>query len=241
MFNEEIDKSILNLYNNFLFRKSFFDFFQKMQLEGIEAARKFWDSHPYKNIFPSNASDIFEKMIDFYIDLSNVPKEQYDELLKEHEKLQFVNTFLRETFTQLVLKIYVESGERLREAWRNAIDRQIEMNKEIAKNFFELFSQGSTCFYGKEAEKPFYTIQRCGEIRHECDLPVEFVLNDAADKTVKGVILNFSDFGLCIDSSIPLTIGQEIIIKESIPMRYQAFIVRWSNALMTGLSAQLGN
>ncbi len=52
-----------------------------MQLDGIEAARNFWDSYPYKNIYPPNASDIFEKMIDFYIDLSHVPKEQYDALI----------------------------------------------------------------------------------------------------------------------------------------------------------------
>ena len=237
MFSEEIDKSILNLYNNFLFRKCFFDFFQKMQLEGIEAARKFWDSYPYKNIFPPNSSDIFEKMIDFYIDLSNIPKEQYDELLKEHEKLQFVNTFLRETFSQLVLKIYVESGERLREAWKNAIDSQIEMNNEIAKNFFELFNQSSNCFYGKEAVRPSNIIQRRHERRHKCDFPVEFVLNDAPDKTVKGVILNLSDFGLSINSSIPLTEGQEIFIKESIPMQHQAFTVQWCNDLIAGLSA----
>jgi|GEM_PF-515355 len=80
-FIEERDKSVLNLYNNFLFTKCFVDFFQKMQLDGIEAARKFWDSYPYKNIYPPNASDIFEKMINFYIDLSNVPKEQFNALI----------------------------------------------------------------------------------------------------------------------------------------------------------------
>jgi hypothetical protein len=238
MFDEEVVKSILNLYNNFLFRKSVIDFFKKMQLDGIEAARKFWDSSPYKNIFPPNASDLFEKMIGFYIDLSLLPKKKYDELLKEREKLQFVNTLLRETFLQLHLKIYVEGGERVREEWKNVIDRQIEMNREIAKNFFELFSQGGTFFYGKEAEKPFHAIQRCGEIRHKCDLPVEFVLNDGADQTGKGVILNFSDSGLCINSSIPLNRGQRILIKGTLPTRHQEFTVRWNNALMAGLSAQ---
>jgi hypothetical protein len=237
MCSEEIDKSMLNLYNNFLFTKCFVDFFQKMQLDGIEAARKFWDSSPYKNIFPPNASDIFEKTIDFYIDLSLAPKKQYDELLKEHEKLQFVNNFLRETFTQLLLKIYVESGERLREAWKDAIDRQIEMNNEIAKNCFILFNQSSNFFYGKEAVRPSNIIERRHERRHKCDFPVEFVLNGGADKTVKGVILNLSHFGLCINSSIPLTIGQEIIIKESVPMRHQAFTVQWCNDLIAGLSA----
>jgi hypothetical protein len=238
MFDEETVKSILNLYNNFLFRISFIEFFQKMQLDGIESARKFWDSSSCKNIFPPNASDMFEIMIDFYIDLNFVPKKKYDELIKEHEKLQLVNTFLSETFMQLQLKILTESEEKVREAWKNAIDRQIEMNKDIAKNFFELFSQSGTFFYEKEAERPLTTTERCDEIRHKCDVPVEFVVNDGADQTVKGVILNFSDSGLCINSSIPLNRGQRIIIKGTIPTRHQEFTVRWNNALMAGLSAQ---
>jgi len=50
--------------------------FQKKQLEGIEAARKYWDTQPGKNIFPSNICVFFEKMIDFYTELSLTPKKQ---------------------------------------------------------------------------------------------------------------------------------------------------------------------
>jgi len=235
--SEEMNQSILNLCNIFLFRKSFFDFFNKMQLDGIEAARKFWDSHPYKDSLPPNASDIFEKMIDFYIDLSLVPKKKYDELLKEQEKLQFVNTFFRETIMRLQLNIFVESGERAWEAWKCFNGIQMAMNMEIAKNFSNLFSQSSTRFYRMDAERPLNTVENRHEIRHTCDFPVEFVLNDAADKIVKGIILNRSDSGLCINSSIPLAKGQKIIIKGSIPMPHQAFTVQWSSALMTGLAA----
>ncbi|HXX80136.1 MAG TPA: PilZ domain-containing protein [Thermodesulfovibrionales bacterium] len=237
MFGEETDKSLLNLCNSFMFRKCFFDFFQKMQLEGIEAARKYWDSYPCKNVFPPNTSDIFERMVDFYTDLSLMPQKQYDKLVKEHEKLLFVNTFLRETFSQLMLRVYVESGERLRQAWNNTIDRQIEMNKEIAKNFFELFgeSDGSN---EKEVEKPLNITGQRQEMRHKCDIPVEFVLDNGADKTVKGIVLNYSESGLCINSSIPLNKGEKIIIKgSSIPTRHETFTVRWSNAPMAGLAA----
>ena len=100
------------------------------------------------------------------------------------------------------------------------------MNKEIAKNFFELFGESGSFFSEKEVEKPLKTTGSRQEIRHKWDVPVEFVLNNGADKIVKGVILNLSDSGLCINSSIPLTIGQEIIIKESVPMRHQAFTVQ---------------
>ena len=240
MFGEEKDKSLLNLCNCFMFKKCLFDFFQKKQLEGIEAARKFWDAHPCKDFFPPNISDAFEKMIDFYTDLSLMPKKQYDKLVQEHEKLLCVNNFLRETFTQLMLKVYVESGERLREAWKNTIDRQIKMNSEIAKNFFELFGESGSP-NEKEEEKPLNTTGKRQEIRHKCDIPVEFTLNNGADKTLKGVVLNYSVSGLCINSSVPLNKGQKILIKGSIPTPHKAFTVRWSNGLMAGLSAQFGS
>jgi PAS domain S-box-containing protein len=78
------------------------------------------------------------------------------------------------------------------------------------------------------------------ETRHNCYFPVEFALKDAVDKTVKAVVLNFSDSGLCINSSIPLNRGQKIIMKGSIPTRHHVFTVQWSSALMAGLFAQLG-
>jgi hypothetical protein len=237
MFNEELLKSIMNLFNDFLFRKGFFDFFQKMQREGIEAERRFWHSYPYKNVFFPNALDMYEKMIDFYISLGLTPKAKYDEAFEEHEKLYYLNTFLRETLMQLQLKMFAEGGEKVREAWESTIDKQIEMNKEIAKNFFEFFRQGSTSFYGKRTEEPFDIAETRRETRYKFVSPLEFVLSDAADKTVKGVILNISDSGLCIKSSITLKRGQQIIIKSSLPIRHTTFTARWNNASMTGLSS----
>ncbi len=75
------------------------------------------------------------------------------------------------------------------------------------------------------------------ETRFKIMSPVESVLRDAADKTVKCFILNISDSGLCIKSSIPLKRGQEIIIKSSFPMRHKTCTARWNNASMTGLAS----
>lgn len=237
MFNEELLKSIMSLFNDFLFRKGFFDFFQKMQREGIEAARRFWHSYPYKNAFFPDALDMYEKMIDFYMSLGLAPRVKYEEVFEEHEKLHSQNTFLRETIMQLQLEMFEEGGEKVREAWECIIDRQIEMNKEIAKNFFEFFRHGSTSFYGKRTEEPFNTVETRRETRYKSLSPVEFVLGDAADKAVEGVILNTSDSGLCIKSSITLKRGQKIIIKSSLPIRHKTYTARWNNASMTGLSS----
>ncbi len=139
-FNQDIIKNMMDLFANPLFKKGFFDFFLKMQQEGIESARKFWGGYYDKNLFP-NAPDIFEKMVDFYIILGFVPRMKYDELLKENEKLKEENRFLRDTIRELQLNIFKEGGEKMEEAWGTIIDKQLEMHKEIAKNFFELFKQ----------------------------------------------------------------------------------------------------
>jgi hypothetical protein len=226
----------MSLFNDFLFRKGFFDFFQVMQREGIEAARRFWNSYPYKNVFSSNAVDAYEKMIDFYASLGLAPKAKYDEVLKEHLKLCDANAFLRETIMQMQLTMFAEGGEKVREAWKSIINKQIEMNRETAKNLFEFLRQGSTSLYGMPTEGPFNASDTRRETRHTFVSPLEFVLSDATDKTVECVILNISDSGLCIDSSLPLKKGQEIIIKSSLPLRHKRYTVRWNNASMTGLS-----
>jgi len=231
MRKEQDDKSIFTLYSSFLFKKSFLDFFQKMRVDGIGAARKFWDSYPYKNFFPPNVTDLFEHLINFYADLGLMPKGQYEELLGEQERAEIANSFLRETFTQLVLQLYLESGERMREVWRSAIHRQMETNRKIAENLLGLFSRTMT-----EAEKPLSTGGKRQELRHKSDLSVEFALSDSEDAALKGVILNFSDSGLCVNSPIPLHKGQKIIIKGSIPTQHQAYTVRWADAFRAGLS-----
>jgi FtsZ-binding cell division protein ZapB len=80
-------------------------------------------------------------MVDFYIVLGFVPRSKYDEMLTENEKLKEENRFLRDTIRELQVNIFREGGEKVQQAWGTIIDKQLEMNKEIAKNFVELFKQ----------------------------------------------------------------------------------------------------
>jgi hypothetical protein len=123
-----------------LFKKGFLDFFLKVQQEGIDSAKRFWGGYFEKNLFP-NASDIFEKMVDFYIVLGFVSRAKYDEVVKENETLKEENRFLRETFRELQLNILRKGGEEVREAWGGIIDKQLDLHTEISRNFFELFRQ----------------------------------------------------------------------------------------------------
>ena len=140
MFNNEMTKGMMELFANPLFKKGFSDFFLKMQQEGIDAARKFVSTHSDKALFP-NASDMYERMADFYIILGLVPRTKYDEVLNENKSLKEENKFLRDTIRELQLSLFSEGGEKAKQIWHSSIDKQMEMNKEISRNFFELFRQ----------------------------------------------------------------------------------------------------
>jgi hypothetical protein len=141
MFNEESIKAMTELFTNPLFRKGFFDYFLKMQQEGIEAARKFWNLSPERNTLSPFTGDMYEKMVDFYITLGFVSRTKYDEAIKENEKLAQENAFLKETLKQLQADLFLEGGKKMQEEWQKVIDKQLEMHQEITKNFFELFKE----------------------------------------------------------------------------------------------------
>ena len=138
MYSEEMFKKMMDLFTNPLFKKSFYDFFLKMQMEGIESAKRFWSLQSEKNAFDFSP-EIFEKLVDFYIILGFVPRFKYDELQAENKKLKEENTFLRNTIKELQVNIFREGGEKAQETWKAIVDQQFDMNKEIAKNFFDLF------------------------------------------------------------------------------------------------------
>ena len=139
MFNDECNSKMNDMFTNPLFKMGFFDFFLKMQQEGIEAARKYWMTYAQQNSLFPNTLDTYERMADFYIILGLVPKIRYDEVLNENKSLKDENTFLRDTIRELQINLFAEGGETAQNIWHKSIDKQLEVNKEIAKNFFELF------------------------------------------------------------------------------------------------------
>jgi hypothetical protein len=139
--NEDSTKQMMDLFTNPLFKMGFFDFFLKMQQEGIEAARKLWTSYGDKNNPVPNAAEMYERMIDFYIILGFVPRVKYEEAAKENKNLKEENKFLRDAMRELQLNLFKEGGEIGQQIWLTTIDKQLETHKEIAKNFFEMFRQ----------------------------------------------------------------------------------------------------
>jgi hypothetical protein len=134
-------KNMMDLFTNTLFKVGFYEFFLKMQEEGIEAARKFWRPYAEKNNLFPNAGDLYERMLDLYIILGFVPRAKYDNALRENKSLEEENKFLRDTIRELQLNLFSEGGEKIQQIWHGSIDKQIELNQGLAKNFFEVFRQ----------------------------------------------------------------------------------------------------
>ena len=138
MYDKEFTQKMWDLFSNPLFKMEFLDFFLKTQQEGIEAARKFWSLYAHENVFP-NAVDLYERIVDFYIILGFVPKAKYDQAIKENERLKEENRLLTDILSQLQERLFSEGGEKAQQAWQEIIDKQLDANREIAKNFFDLF------------------------------------------------------------------------------------------------------
>ncbi len=137
--NEEIIRKIMDLWSDPQYQKGFFDFFVKMQQEGLEAARKFWHQSAEKEKLHPQASEMFEQMASFYSGLGFVPKQKYDAAVKENEALKKENEALKQTMKELNLKVFSEGSAKVQQAWTTVMEKQMALSKEMAKGFIELF------------------------------------------------------------------------------------------------------
>ncbi len=65
---------------------------------------------------------------------------------------------------------------------------------------------------------------------------IRFCLNHRSqNKTSMGLSINISDSGMCLYSSDGLYEGEEIVIQESLPVRYRKAKVIWARHYLAGL------
>jgi len=139
MVNDNCFSAMNDLFTNPLFKSGFFDFFLKIQQEGIDAARKYWTAYAERNSLMPNGLEMYERMADMYIVFGLVPKAKHDQVVAENKSLKEENKFLRDTIRELQLTFLTEGGEAAQNIWHKSIDKVLEVNKEIAKDFFDLF------------------------------------------------------------------------------------------------------
>jgi len=132
-------KLMMEAFANPLFRQSAGETFSKMQQDGIEAARKFWAATPYAAVYP-DAQQMMDRMADFTSAMGFVPLAKYEALQKEVDSLKSENQLLRDTIRELQHSFMADGGVKAQQAWKDVIDKQLEMNREVAKSFFDAFS-----------------------------------------------------------------------------------------------------
>jgi regulator of replication initiation timing len=139
--NQDIARLLGDLYSNPLFKQGFLDFIVKLQHDGIDGARKFWEGYPSKDKLFEGAPHLFEQMLSFYSSIGFVPAKKHEEVVKERDELKRENEFLKETIKELQLKVFTEGSAKMQETWAGILEKQMEMNKELAKDFLKLFGQ----------------------------------------------------------------------------------------------------
>ena len=133
-------KNMMDLFANPLFRTGLFEFSQKAQQDGIEAAKKFWGLSDYGKAFP-NSAEMYERLTDLYKVMGFVPSTKYNEIVEENTQLKAENQLLRNMIRDLQLNLFTEGGEKAQQLWHDIIDKQIKMNTEVASTFLEAIRQ----------------------------------------------------------------------------------------------------
>ncbi|MBF0540496.1 MAG: hypothetical protein HQK91_03470 [Nitrospirae bacterium] len=133
--DQNLIKSMVDLFNNPIFQKCSMDFFSKMQDGGLDDAKKYWSLSPHKNQFFDGSTDMMEQFSKFYATMGFVPSWKYDKLKEENEKLQKENQFLKDTISQLNLKVFEEGSKKIQDVWTSTIEAQMSIGKELAQNF----------------------------------------------------------------------------------------------------------
>lgn len=76
------------------------------------------------------------------------------------------------------------------------------------------------------------------ERRYDYFSSVEFTLAEADEQVLEGVAVNISASGLCLCAFKPIMKGQEIMIKNLLPIPHLRMTVQWTKGFMTGLWAK---
>lgn len=138
--NEDLFKNMLDLFANPLFRKGFFEFTSKVQHEGIEAAKRFWDISDYSEGFPYSG-DMLERFLNWHEAAGFVSCVKHKELLQENAALKTENKILRSIINDFQCNLFNQGGEKAQQVYHDLIDKQLKMNAEATNTFFEAIRQ----------------------------------------------------------------------------------------------------
>lgn len=133
---EDFFKGMMEALSNPLFRAGFMEYAQKAQLEGLEAAKRFWNVSDYSKVSPYSV-DMLEKLNDWYRLMGYVPAFQYQKLEEENTRLKAENESLKSLIQEMQLQFFTQGGENAKALWQDMLDNQLKLNTAVANSFFE--------------------------------------------------------------------------------------------------------
>jgi regulator of replication initiation timing len=142
MYTPDQLKMMMDLFNNPFLKKGADEFYAHLQREGLESARKFWMNSSYANMFPDQ--QFMERLFDFYKNMGFVPLNQYEALQKENTKLKDENQKLNDQLSEIKSKQFAEDVAKTQETFKDVLDKQMEINREVTQGFFKALDQYQT-------------------------------------------------------------------------------------------------
>ncbi|MEK9771737.1 MAG: hypothetical protein VW238_05020 [Nitrosomonadales bacterium] len=143
MFKPEQIKMFLELYSNPLFRESSDYFIKHLQKEGMVAAKKFWMDSPYAKMFP-HQDETLEQLFEFYKAMGFVPLAKYEKAEEEIASLRKTINELNNEISQLKMAEIHDKNQQTQDAWKDVLNKQIELNKQATTGFFKALDQFQT-------------------------------------------------------------------------------------------------
>jgi len=142
MMTEQQMRMMMEMFNTPLFKQGANEMLKAAQQQGMESVNKFWGVTTEKEIFPG-AEKMMERMTEFYQTMGFVPQARVDEIMKENTTLKNENQMLRDTIRDLQHRFMAENGAKAQQAWQEVVEKQLEMSREVTKNFFDVLKQPS--------------------------------------------------------------------------------------------------
>ena len=107
----------------------------------MRLAKRLWNLYDDGYVVVPRAPELFEKLIDFYIILGFVPRQRHERALGENEKLKRENKVLADILGELYGPVHENGGKNIQEVWEEIMDRQREVNRDMADMFLALLRQ----------------------------------------------------------------------------------------------------
>lgn len=123
------------------------EFAQAWQQFASYAQQQSWENT--QKILSKNAAEQFSEFTEPYLSqmksmfdaMGYVPKAEHDKALQQIAQLKSENDLLKTTLRDLQQTFFNEATTKSQQAWKEMLEKQLEVNREISRGFFDALKQ----------------------------------------------------------------------------------------------------